>query len=388
MHNQHPAARWSKGLKAAAGFILAVVLLLLINVTVYFKVRPVVESFREPQAERADELLRVLVVTDLFAVAFLSGLVLVLNRQLNLRDAVDRSVKAAHAEQTARLNEQVADLTRLNEALRAEGTERRRVAAQLRHFQKLETLGKLVGVVGHEFNNQLTIIIGYSEHLCQPGPYGSKDRELAAEIVKAGERAAELTRDLLGLVRSADTAARPLDLNEKVRQMRRLLGVLLGKQVGLETTLAANLPAIRAVPGQVEQALLNLAANARDAMPQGGTVSIETRALESDGEGGGAPPGRYVLLRVTDSGPGLSDEARSHLFEPFFTTKESGAGLGLATVREIVEGGGGRVTAENTAGQGATFRVYWPAAAERAPRSPERETVCQRAAGDRFTLSR
>jgi signal transduction histidine kinase len=369
MHtNGEFATRWAKGLRAAAGFLLAVAMLLLVNVTLYHKLRQLTESWREqPQAE---ELLRVLAATDLFAVAFLSALVLLLNRQLALRDAAARQAKQVRDEQEAALRDRLAELTRANQALQAEGAERRRAAAQLRQFQKMEALGKLLGVVGHEFNNYLTVILGFGEQLAQQLPPGSPEQGLAAEIYAAGERAAELTRGLLGLVRSGDAARRPLDVNRQVDNLRRVLALLVGKRVRLEVKLEADLSPVLAAAGQIEQVLLNLAANARDALPQGGRVTVETRAAELAEAREGVPPGRYVVLSVADNGAGLSDEAKRHLFEPFYTTKEAGTGLGLATVRDIVEAAGGRVVAESTGGQGATFRAYWPASPGVAGRGP------------------
>jgi signal transduction histidine kinase len=362
------AARWTGGLKAAAGFVLAVALLLLVNLTVYHKMRQLTESWHEqPQAE---ELLRVLVVTDLFAVVFLSSLVLLLNRQLTLRDAAARAAKQAGEQQEALLRDRLAELTRANQALQAESTERRRAAAQLRQFQKMEALGRLVGVVGHEFNNYLTVIMGFGEQLAQQLPPGTQEQALAAEIFTAGERSAELTRALLGLVRTGDPGRKALDVNRQVEQMRRMLVLLLGKRVRLEVKLAADLPPVQAAPGQIEQVLLNLAANARDALPQGGRVTVETRAADFAEPREGVPAGRYVVLSVADNGAGLSDEARLHLFEPFYTTKETGTGLGLATVRDLVEAAGGRVVADSTPGQGATFKAYWPALGGHPERGP------------------
>jgi len=377
------AAGWTRGLLPAAGFALAVALLLLVNLTVYHKMRQLTES--RPEQPQAAELLRVLVITDLFAVAFLSGLVLLLNRQLTLRDAAARAAKRAREEQDAQLRDRLAELTRANEALRAESEERRRVAAQLRQFQKMESLGRLVGVVGHEFNNYLTVIIGFGEQLAEQLPPGTPERALAAEIFAAGERSAELTRGLLGLVRSGGPGRQPLDVNRQVEQMRRVLALLVGKRVRLELKLGDDLPPVPAAAGQIEQVLLNLTANARDALPQGGRVTVETRAADFAEPREGVPAGRYVVLSVADNGAGFGDEVRQHLFEPFYTTKESGTGLGLATVRDIVEAAGGRVIADGPAGQGATFKVYWPALGGRAERGPhaERETVLH---GPRETL--
>ena len=140
-----------------------------------------------------------------------------------------------------------------------------------------------------------------------------------------------------------------------------MLNVLVGKRVRLDILLQSELPFVTAIPGQIEQVLLNLAANARDAMPEGGRLSVETRAIDLDVPGGEVPPGHYVQLSVSDTGCGFDDETRQRMFEPFYTTKEHGTGLGLATVHEIVAGSGGHIVADSTLGQGTTFKVYWPA---------------------------
>ncbi len=379
---------WAGGLKTATGFALTLTLLLLVNLFVYQKMHQFTVTCLEPA--QANELLRILVVTDLFAVLVLSGLVLLLNRQLTLRDAAERDGRRARQEQEAQQRERLDDLTRLNQTLQTELSERGHIDRQLLQFQKLESLGKLVGGISHEFNNYLTVILGFSEQLLMQMPPGLPEHTTVLEIYKAGERSAELTRALLGLVRTGESAPRTIDVNRQLDAMRRMLQVVVGKRVRLEMVLEGGLPLVTAIPGQIEQVLLNLAANARDAMPENGRLSIETQGVSLTAPTAGMPPGRYAMLSVTDTGCGMNDETRRRMFEPFYTTKERGTGLGLATVREIVSSAGGAVVADSSPGQGATFRIYWPVAAvdaaERGVRSADRDTVCQIPRGGHDTL--
>jgi signal transduction histidine kinase len=360
----HPVAPWTRGLKAAVGFCLALTVLLIMNLLVYQKMCQLAEDSGE--SPQAVQMLRLLVITNLVVIVFLSGLVLWIHRQLSQRDADDRAEKAARVEEEVQLRDRIAELSRVNQTLQAETAERRHLASQLKRFQKMETLGKLVGSVAHEFNNYLTVIVGFSEQLSHQLPPGTMEYMTVTEILKAGERSAELTRGLLGLARTSDSNVRLIDVNRQVEAMRRMLSVLLGKRVRLEIVLEGGLPLIEAVPGHFEQVLLNLAANARDAMPQGGQLSVETRALTLDALCEGVPQGRYVLLTAADTGCGINEETRRRMFEPFYTTKEQGTGLGLATVEEIVRSSRGYVVADSLPGQGTTFKVYWPVAAHNA----------------------
>jgi signal transduction histidine kinase len=379
----HRIALWTGGLKVAAGFALALMLLLIVNFYAYRQL-----TVSRPDPVQGDEMLRILVVTDLCAIAFLSGLVLFLNRHLSVREASDRTAKQAREEQVERLRQRITELTGLNQTLQADIAERHRAESHLKQFQKMESLGKLVGGVSHEFNNYLTVILGFSEQLLMQTPPESAEHATVAEIFKAGERSAELTRALLGLVRTSDNGPRPIDVNRQVDAMQRILNVLVGKRVRVEMELQGDLPLVEAVPGQVEQVLLNLAANSRDAMPQGGRLAIETRAVDLMVPPGDMPPGHYVMLSVTDTGCGMDDETKQRMFEPFYTTKEKGTGLGLSTVQELVSGVGGAVVADSTVGQGTNFKVYWPALAAGAERETraERDTLCHATRGERDTL--
>jgi signal transduction histidine kinase/CheY-like chemotaxis protein len=240
---------------------------------------------------------------------------------------------------------------------------------QLRHSQKLEAVGRLAGGIAHDFNNLLTAIIGYSELIEKRG--GGPLKEHAQLIRKAGEQAAGLTRQLLAFSRKQLLEPRVLDLNVLVFDMERLLQRVIGESIHIVIDPIRTGARVRADPNQLEQVLLNLGVNARDAMPSGGTLRIATqqRKLEHDeivARGIDVPPGDYVLLVVSDTGSGMDDETRSRIFEPFFTTKGpgKGTGLGLATVYGIVKQSGGGITVESMPGQGCTFTIFLPATSD------------------------
>ncbi|HEY1191057.1 MAG TPA: EAL domain-containing protein [Gemmata sp.] len=237
---------------------------------------------------------------------------------------------------------------------------------RFRQAQKMEAVGRLAGGVAHDFNNLLTVINGYGQMLLDALPNGSPAREMVLEVAAAGEQAAGLTAQLLAFSRKSAAEPRVLDLNALVSQSARLLRRLIGADVTLATALAPEPAPIRADPSQVEQVLLNLAVNARDAMPRGGRLTIGTRHLQvgaNDAETfPDLPAGEYVQLDVTDTGCGMTDEVKAHLFEPFFTTKEAGkgTGLGLAVVHGAVRQSGGRVDVYSELGIGTTFKILLP----------------------------
>ena len=264
-------------------------------------------------------------------------------------------------------------------------THQRQLEAQFHQAQKLESLGRLAGGVAHDFNNLLTVILacagGLQRDLAEGATPSAEDVD---EIRAAGERARDLTRQLLAFARRQVVAPVVLDLNDTVRASEKLLRRLLGEDVALRVELAAGLWPVLCDPGQIEQIVLNLAINARDAMPGGGRLTIETRNVPVDGEHAtpvpGLPAGEWVRLVVRDSGTGLTAEARAHLFEPFFTTKGpgKGTGLGLATVYGIVTQNGGHVHVASEPGQGTTFEISLARARRGASPVPEPATGARR----------
>ena len=252
------------------------------------------------------------------------------------------------------------------ERARTEGV-LRETEAQLRQAQKMEAVGRLAGGVAHDFNNLLTVIRGYSELLLgRLGPHDAMRKDME-EVKKAADRASGLTRQLLAFSRRQFIAAKVVDLNALVANMDGMLRRLIGEDI---VEICAELDpvagAIKADPGQIEQVIMNLVVNARDAMPKGGRLTIETRNVTIGEEvrldAVGVAPGSYVLLAVCDTGHGMDAETRSHLFEPFYTTKEKGkgTGLGLSTVYGIVKQSGGSIIVESAPDRGTTFRIYFP----------------------------
>jgi PAS domain S-box-containing protein len=252
-------------------------------------------------------------------------------------------------------------------------TERRRLEEQLRQAQKMEAVGQLAGGIAHDFNNLLTAIVGYATLLNRALPADTDAREDVQEIIGAARRAGNLTHQLLAFSRKQVLRPTVLDVNVVVRDMERILQRVIGEHITLLTSLEPDLAWVKADASQLEQVIMNLAVNARDAMPAGGRITIETANVPLDAELAQAHPeavaGMHVLVAVGDTGQGMTADVLAHLFEPFFTTKEvgKGTGLGLATVYGIVRQSGGFIAVDSQPDCGSRFRLYFPCAETAAP---------------------
>ena len=307
-------------------------------------------------------------------------------------DITDRKTADLRREETQRqlernVSERTTELTRLNDDLRKQIAEReraeealRRSEEELRQSQKMEAIGRLAGGIAHDFNNLLSIILSYSAMMMEALSPDDPLRADAEQIAIAGQRARDLTRQLLAFSRRQMLRPEVIDVGEVVRGVEPMLRRVLGEDIELTISLAQPSSLVKADPGQLQQILMNLVVNARDAMPDGGQLWIETADVVLDeahvrGQVG-ARPGPHVCLTVSDTGVGLDEETRTRIFEPFFTTKPrgKGTGLGLSTVLGIVQQSGGHVTVESTPDEGASFRVFLPRTTEaRTPAAPVRE---------------
>ena len=262
---------------------------------------------------------------------------------------------------------------------------------RLRHSERLESIGRLAGGIAHEANNQMTVILGAAEFLGRALTDDTTRADLE-HIRRAAQRTAAITQQLLAFSRRQVLQPRPLDLNAVVRAMEAILQRALGEISRVELRLSENLPLVNADPGQLDQVLLNLSLNARDAMPNGGTLTFETATVRVDAgqpAAGGvevATPGVYVALIATDTGTGMDAETLTHIFEPFYTTKMvgEGTGLGLATVYGIVNQSGGFVSVTSQPGQGSSFRIHLPMAGLASPEPRSRGRTLPGAGGRPF----
>lgn len=287
------------------------------------------------------------------------------------RTAVEIALLEAHEGLEARVKERTGELEASNDRLSFEMAERARAEEALRksdehirQTQKLEAVGRLAGGIAHQFNNLMTVVMGYSELLLMRKVDSDPDFAKLEEIRKAGQRAAALTNQLLTFSRRQMQRPTMVDLNHVVVSLDEMLKGLLGDHMNLETSLEPSLGKVMADPVQLEQILINLVLNARDAMQPGGLVTIETANVSFDGDSvtQAIEPGNYVLLSTSDTGSGMDAETQARIFDPFFTTKEEGqgTGLGLAVIDGIVRQSGGHIEVVSAPGKGATFKVYLP----------------------------
>ncbi len=279
----------------------------------------------------------------------------------------DHSEFGELARTTRKFFEQRDNLVREMEERRVTEKALRKSEEELRHSQKMEAVGRLAGGVAHDFNNLLTAIIGYAELIATRTSSNSQAKQNAELIRKAGEQAAALTRQLLAFSRKQILQPKVIDLNALVVEMEKLLRRVIGERFDLQAHPEAENGRVKADPSQLEQVVLNLGVNARDAMPRGGKLIIRTENVRLDRTtapqiAASLTPGDYVMLSVTDTGAGMDEATKSHIFEPFFTTKGpgKGTGLGLATVYGIVRQTGGGISVESESGKGSTFRIYLP----------------------------
>ncbi|MBZ5623623.1 MAG: response regulator [Acidobacteriia bacterium] len=289
------------------------------------------------------------------------------------------ALKAGAADHLTRGN-----LMRLNAAVEREihaakmRRDRIHLEEQFRQAQKMEAVGRLAGGVAHDFNNLLTVITGYSDMLLASRDLKPAHRTALEEIRRSAERGGALTHQLLAFSRRQPLEARTVRINDLVLQIEKLLHRLIGEDIELVTIPAASEDAVEADPGRLEQVIMNLAVNARDAMPGGGKLAIETGTIHLDesfsAKRFGIQPGYYVTISITDSGIGMDEETQSHLFEPFFTTKHPGrgTGLGLATAYGIIRQSGGAIGIFSELGKGTTARIYLPLAQAKAPTAREK----------------
>jgi len=270
--------------------------------------------------------------------------------------------------------------------------ERMQIERQLIQAQKMEAMGRLAGGIAHDFNNMLSVILGYSENLLDELDPDDPLRDDVKQIVYAGKRSAALTRQILAFSRKQTIQPEIVDLNEVLRNLEKMLRRLIGEDIVLELSLSRDLSRVKVDPGQIEQVVMNLAVNARDAMLTGGRLLIETSEVELDEAYArhhpDVEPGKYVMLAVTDTGSGMDEETLSKIFEPFFTTKENGkgTGLGLSTVYGIVKQSGGHIRAFSEPGQSTTFRIYLPVVGEQAEARAEEAAEDKPAGGDEHIL--
>jgi nitrogen-specific signal transduction histidine kinase/CheY-like chemotaxis protein len=244
-------------------------------------------------------------------------------------------------------------------------TERKNLEEQLRQSQKLETLGQLAGGVAHDFNNILASIMNYG-YLLKGSPDNEKQKEYIERIIESTEKAALVTSDLLAFSRKQVLTTVPVKLNEIIKRVKELIVRIIGEQIEVKTILDHKVPSVMADSGKLEQILMNLATNARDAMPEGGTITIETNKAEIDKDfisrNGYGEPGEYALITVTDTGVGMDEETTVRIFEPFFTTKEvdKGSGLGLSIIYGIIKQHKGYIDVESKPGKGTAVKIYLP----------------------------
>jgi len=299
-----------------------------------------------------------------------------LEREVEERRGAEERVRQINDELEHRVAVRTGELAETVANLQREIKRRREVESELVQSQKMEAVGRLAGGVAHDFNNLLTVILGYGEMLREEFGNNPEALDYAAEILRAGQRASALTNQLLAFSRRQVAVPRSLNLNQTAEHIEKMLRRMIGEDIDLRMKLADGLRSVLADPSHIDQVIMNLAVNSRDAMPQGGTLIIETANVDLTDEYVGrhldVEPGPYVMLAISDTGSGMDEATRSRIFEPFFTTKEQGkgTGLGLSIVYGIVKQAGGEIIVYSEPGHGTVFKLYFPAIEESAEPLP------------------
>jgi signal transduction histidine kinase len=346
-------------------------------------------------------LAKVAIFVDMYAknvevqqqAAQLQATVGTLEHEIAERERIEADLRQARDDLEQRVRERTVGLAEANQALRTEIAERKRLEAQLIQSQKMESIGRLAGGIAHDFNNLLMAVSGYAELAADSLPAEHTAHDDLHEIRKAAGRASGLTQQLLTFARKQIMDPHVMDLSEMLRDVEKLLGRLIGEDIEIIVASAADLRPVKVDIGQIEQLLINLAVNARDAMPNGGTLmmAIENVLLDeqdvsvADAE---LAPGYYLRLTVGDTGTGMDAQTQAHLFEPFFTTKETGqgTGLGLATCYGVVKQHAGHITCRSELGKGTTFDIYLPCVDESLDEWPVRPVSPDLPRGDERLL--
>jgi PAS domain S-box-containing protein len=336
------------------------------------------EPIKTPGGERWLHTKKIPILDDAGRPLYLLGI----SEDITQKKTTAEELLRAKTELEQRVAARTRDLRDANEELTKEIHDRRQAEAALqkseqllRQSQKMEAVGRLAGGVAHDFNNLLSVILTYGDLVQRSRPVGSTMRAEVEQITRAGARAADLTRQLLAFSRQQMLAPKIVDLNSSLDSMHKMLRRLIGEDIELRTLPTAGLASVKVDPGQIEQVIVNLAVNARDAMPNGGMLTIETANVELDAtyaaQHPGVKPGPHIMLAVTDTGVGMDRDIQTRIFEPFFTTKEQGkgTGLGLSTVFGIVQQSGGSIWVYSEPEQGTTFKIYLPRAYDVAPHS-------------------
>ncbi len=316
-----------------------------------------------------------------------------LEHEVAERERVEAELRQARDGLEQRVRERTVGLAEANQALRTEIAERKRLEAQLIQSQKMESIGRLAGGIAHDFNNLLMAVSGYAELAADSLPAEHTAHDDLHEIRKAAGRASGLTQQLLTFARKQIMDPRVLDLSDMVRDVEKLLDRLIGEDIEIIVASAADLRHVKVDIGQIEQLLINLAVNARDAMPNGGRLSIQVENVLLDQHDASMVeadlrPGAYLRLTISDTGIGMDAQTQAHLFEPFFTTKETGqgTGLGLATCYGVVKQHAGHITCRSELGKGTTFDIYLPCVDEVPEDQPARGALPELPRGDERLL--